>query len=146
MEKASTAASNNPWGRSVGAVLEAQQRPIAFADSKAVGLPYAGVPDFDLTCTDPSTHRLKATGELKVPWESDHDFTFGMRSEDTPHPGVIGYRFSWEGCARLIKSSSFEARLAHRWSIRVLDLSHKDGTCVTTSRKRVDHDVQTDYE
>ncbi|KAJ6179641.1 hypothetical protein N7519_010102 [Penicillium mononematosum] len=56
-------------GQVVGAVLEAQQRPIAFADFKAVGLPYAGVPDFDLMCTNTSSPQAQSWERAESPLE-----------------------------------------------------------------------------
>lgn len=56
-------------GQVVGAVLKARQRPIAFADFKTVGLRTAGVPDFDLMCTDPSTPQAQSRRRIKSPLE-----------------------------------------------------------------------------
>lgn len=62
-------------GQVVGSALEAQSTQIVFGDFKAAGVHYNLVPDFALISTDPSdTHKLKAIGELKVPWVPVHDF------------------------------------------------------------------------
>jgi hypothetical protein len=62
-------------GQTVGATLEAQSIDISFGDFKASGVAYDKVPDCALIATNPFVlPRLKAIGELKVPWVPDHDF------------------------------------------------------------------------
>lgn len=62
-------------GQTVGASLEAQAIGISFGDFKASGVAYDKVPDCALIATNsPVLPRLKAVGELKVPWVKEHDF------------------------------------------------------------------------
>ncbi|KAJ9480948.1 hypothetical protein VN97_g12565 [Penicillium thymicola] len=63
-------------GQTVGVALEAQAISICFGDFKASGVAYDKVPDCALIAPNsPVLPKLRAMGELKVPWVKEHDFT-----------------------------------------------------------------------